>query len=69
MFIYAPNAILIGITFNPIGLDLDFFVRYFYWVFTIVQVAVPTIFDMAKAVDKGMVMGDFHFLEKCGGKS
>ena len=25
--------------------------------------------DMAKAVDRGMVMGDVHLLEKSGGKS
>jgi cyclic pyranopterin phosphate synthase len=36
---------------------------------TAVQVALLTIYDMAKAFDRGMVMGDVHLLEKSGGKS
>jgi cyclic pyranopterin phosphate synthase len=36
---------------------------------TAVQVALLTIYDMAKAVDRGIVMGDVHLLEKSGGKS
>jgi cyclic pyranopterin phosphate synthase len=36
---------------------------------TAVQVALLTIYDMAKAVDRGMVMGDIRLLEKRGGKS
>ena len=31
--------------------------------------ALLTIYDMAKAMDKGMVMGDVRLLEKLGGKS
>lgn len=34
-----------------------------------VQVALLTIYDMCKAVDKAMVMGDIHLVEKTGGKS
>jgi len=34
-----------------------------------VQVALLTIYDMCKAVDRGMVMGDVRVLEKHGGKS
>ena len=34
-----------------------------------VQVALLTIYDMCKAVDRGMVMGDVKLLEKSGGKS
>ncbi|TWG84250.1 cyclic pyranopterin monophosphate synthase subunit MoaC [Cupriavidus gilardii J11] len=34
-----------------------------------VQVALLTIYDMCKAVDRGMVMGDIRLLEKHGGKS
>ncbi len=34
-----------------------------------VQVALLTVYDMCKAVDKGMVMGDICLLEKRGGKS
>lgn len=33
------------------------------------QVALLTIYDMCKAVDRGMTMTDVHLLEKHGGKS
>lgn len=36
---------------------------------TAVQVALLTIYDMCKAADKGMVIGDVRVLEKQGGKS
>ena len=36
---------------------------------TAVQVALLTIYDMAKAVDRGMVISDTRLLEKSGGKS
>ena len=36
---------------------------------TAVQVGLLTIYDMCKAVDRGMVMGDIRVLEKSGGKS
>jgi cyclic pyranopterin monophosphate synthase len=36
---------------------------------TAVQVGLLTIYDMCKAVDRGMVMGDIRLLEKQGGKS
>lgn len=36
---------------------------------TAVQVALLTIYDMCKAVDRGMVMGDIKLLEKSGGRS
>jgi len=36
---------------------------------TTVQVALLTIYDMCKAVDKGMVMNNIRLLEKKGGKS
>jgi cyclic pyranopterin phosphate synthase len=36
---------------------------------TAVQVALLTIYDMCKAVDKGMRMTDIGLLEKLGGKS
>lgn len=36
---------------------------------TAVQVALLTIYDMCKAVDRGMVMTDIKLLEKHGGKS
>jgi cyclic pyranopterin phosphate synthase len=36
---------------------------------TAVQVGLLTIYDMCKAVDRGMVMGDIRVIEKRGGKS
>ena len=36
---------------------------------TAVQVALLTIYDMCKAVDRGMRITDVHVLEKHGGKS
>ena len=36
---------------------------------TAVQIALLTIYDMCKAVDRGMTMGDIRLLEKRGGKS
>ena len=33
------------------------------------SVALLTIYDMCKALDRGMVMGDIRLLEKAGGKS
>ena len=34
-----------------------------------VQVGLATIYDMCKAVDRGMVIGGVRLLEKRGGKS
>ena len=34
-----------------------------------VSVALLTIYDMCKAVDKGMELGEIHLVEKTGGKS
>ena len=48
-------------TTGPTGVEME--------ALTAVQVALLTIYDMAKAVDRGMVMGDVHLLEKRGGKS
>jgi len=36
---------------------------------TAVQVGLLTVYDMCKAADRGMVMGDIRLLEKSGGKS
>ncbi len=48
-------------TTGPTGVEME--------ALTAVQIALLTIYDMAKAVDRGMVMGDIHLLEKSGGKS
>ncbi|MGI6069330.1 MAG: cyclic pyranopterin monophosphate synthase MoaC [Blautia sp.] len=34
-----------------------------------VHIALLTIYDMCKAIDKGMIMGEIHLVEKTGGKS
>jgi cyclic pyranopterin phosphate synthase len=34
-----------------------------------VMVALATVYDMAKAVDRSMVMGNIRLLEKSGGRS
>ena len=36
---------------------------------TAVSIALLTIYDMAKALDKGMVIGEIRLIEKRGGKS
>ena len=36
---------------------------------TAVSVACLTIYDMAKAVDRGMVIGDIRLKQKSGGRS
>jgi cyclic pyranopterin phosphate synthase len=36
---------------------------------TAVQVGLLTVYDMCKAADRGMVMGDIRLLEKSGGRS
>ena len=47
-------------TTGPTGVEME--------ALTAVQVALLTIYDMCKAVDRGMVMGDVKLLEKSGGK-
>ena len=48
-------------TTGPTGVEME--------ALTAVQVALLTIYDMCKGVDRGMVMGDVKLLEKSGGKS
>ena len=48
-------------TVGPTGVEME--------ALTAVQVALLTIYDMCKAVDRGMVMQDITLLEKHGGKS
>ncbi len=36
---------------------------------TAIQITLLTIYDMCKAVDRGMVIGDVRLIEKSGGKS
>jgi cyclic pyranopterin phosphate synthase len=48
-------------TFYQTGVEME--------ALTAVGVAALTIYDMAKAVDKHMVIGDIHLVHKDGGKS
>jgi cyclic pyranopterin phosphate synthase len=48
-------------TFGKTGVEME--------ALTSVQVGLLTIYDMCKAVDRGMVMTDVRVLEKHGGKS
>ncbi len=48
-------------TVGPTGVEME--------ALTGVQVALLTIYDMCKAVDRGMVITDVQLLEKHGGKS
>lgn len=48
-------------TFGKTGVEME--------ALTAVQVGLLTIYDMCKAVDRGMVMSDIKVLEKHGGKS
>ena len=48
-------------TTGPTGVEME--------ALTAVQVALLTIYDMCKAVDRGMVIGEAKLLEKSGGKS
>ena len=48
-------------TVGPTGVEME--------ALTAVQVALLTIYDMCKAVDRGMTINDVRLLEKHGGKS
>jgi cyclic pyranopterin phosphate synthase len=48
-------------TVGPTGVEME--------ALTAVQISLLTIYDMCKAVDRGMVINDVHVLEKHGGKS
>lgn len=48
-------------TVGPTGVEME--------ALTAVQVALLTIYDMCKAVDRAMVISDIKLLEKHGGKS
>ncbi len=48
-------------TIGPTGVEME--------ALTAVQVGLLTVYDMCKAVDRGMVMGGIRVLDKRGGKS
>ena len=60
----APAAIVCTAqaeTTGPTGVEME--------ALTAVQIALLTVYDMCKAVDRGMVIGQVRLLEKRGGKS
>jgi cyclic pyranopterin phosphate synthase len=48
-------------TFGQTGVEMEAIIA--------VSVSLVTLYDMAKGVDKGMVIGDISLVEKRGGKS
>jgi cyclic pyranopterin monophosphate synthase len=48
-------------TTGPTGVEME--------ALTAVSVALLTIYDMAKALDRGMIIGEVRLLEKSGGRS
>ncbi len=66
-FIYAGQILVPILSQRTHGIwDKPRFLALFL---TAVQVALLTIYDMCKAVDRGMTMTDVKLLEKHGGKS
>ncbi len=60
----AENAVLCQATVHTsgqTGVEME--------ALTAVQIALLTVYDMCKAVERGMVIGDIALLEKRGGKS
>ena len=50
-----------AVTVGPTGIEME--------ALTAASIAALTIYDMAKAVDKRIVIGEIHLLSKTGGKS
>lgn len=63
-FVLEPSAVLVRATVRlngPTGVEME--------ALTAVSVALLTVYDMAKALDKHMVISDIRLLSKTGGKS
>jgi len=63
-FVLEPSSVLVraAVRLNgPTGVEME--------ALTAVSVALLTIYDMAKALDKQMVISDIRLLSKTGGKS
>ncbi len=58
---HAIEAVSIVKTTGKTGVEME--------ALTAVNISLLTIYDMCKAVDKGMVIGDIMLMEKSGGKS
>lgn len=59
--ICAVRAMCLAKTTGKTGVEME--------ALTGVNIALLTIYDMCKAVDKGMEIGEIHLLKKSGGKS
>jgi cyclic pyranopterin phosphate synthase len=57
----AVHCVATAETFGRTGVEME--------ALTAVQVGLLTVYDMCKAVDRGMVMADIRLLEKSGGRS
>ena len=57
----AVEAVCTARTIGVTGVEME--------ALTGVSAALLTIYDMCKAVDKGMELGEIHLVEKTGGKS
>ncbi|CAN5266240.1 cyclic pyranopterin monophosphate synthase MoaC [soil metagenome] len=63
-FTFEPNSICATATVSttgPTGVEME--------ALTAVSVALLTLYDMAKAIDRAMQIGDIRLLEKSGGRS
>lgn len=63
-FVIEKNAVLCAATVKtngPTGVEME--------ALTAVQASLLTIYDMCKAVDRGMTMSDIQLMKKTGGKS
>jgi cyclic pyranopterin monophosphate synthase len=58
---YTVHCTVQAETVGPTGVEME--------ALTAVQVGLLTIYDMCKAVDRGMVITDVRLLEKSGGRS
>lgn len=58
---HAIDCEVIAETFGRTGVEME--------ALTAVSITLLTIYDMVKAVDRGMVIGNIRLLEKSGGKS
>ena len=57
----AVDCIVTAETFGRTGVEME--------AMTATSIALLTIYDMCKAVDRGMILGEIRLLEKQGGKS
>jgi hypothetical protein len=69
---FRPNSGLISYflcTKQSLALDFKFLNFLFLLSFLFFSVALLTVYDMLKAVDRGMLISEIKLLEKSGGQS